>query len=165
MQITLIAAVARNGAIGFQNKLLYWLPNDLRRFKSLTTDHTIIMGRKTFLSLPKGALPNRRNVVLSRSLAELPGAEVFDNMEQALESCSPEEQVYVIGGESLYRQAISKADRLCLTLIDDLPANADAFFPEFTSADWTIESEEEHPSDEKHTHPYKFVDLVRNQHN
>ena len=65
MQINIIAAVARNGAIGHQNKLIYWLPNDLKRFKALTTGHTIIMGRNTFLSLPKGALPNRRNVVLS----------------------------------------------------------------------------------------------------
>ena len=65
MQINIIAAVARNKAIGYQNKLIYWLPNDLKRFKALTTGHTIIMGRNTFLSLPKGALPNRRNVVLS----------------------------------------------------------------------------------------------------
>ena len=76
MYISIIAAVAKNMAIGHENKLLYWLPNDLKRFKSLTTGHTIIMGRKTFDSLPKGALPNRRNVVLSRSLTELPGAEV-----------------------------------------------------------------------------------------
>ena len=65
MQINVIAAVAQNNAIGYQNKLIYWLPNDLKRFKALTTGHTIIMGRNTFLSLPKGALPNRRNVVLS----------------------------------------------------------------------------------------------------
>ena len=71
--ISIIAAVAKNRAIGFKNKLLYWLPNDLKRFKSLTTSHTIIMGRKTFESLPKGALPNRRNVVLSRSRPEIPG--------------------------------------------------------------------------------------------
>lgn len=70
--ITIIAAVARNRAIGFENKLLYWLPNDLKRFKALTTGHTIIMGRNTFESLPKGALPNRRNVVLSRTTKELP---------------------------------------------------------------------------------------------
>ena len=71
--ITIIAAVARNRAIGYENKLLYWLPNDLKRFKALTTGHTIIMGRKTFESLPKGALPNRRNIVLSRSRQEFPG--------------------------------------------------------------------------------------------
>ena len=66
MNISIIVAIARNHGIGFENKLLYWLPNDLKRFKALTTGHTIIMGRKTFESLPKGALPNRRNIVLSR---------------------------------------------------------------------------------------------------
>ena len=71
--ISIIAAVAKNRAIGFENKLIYWLPNDLKRFKALTTGHTIVMGRKTFESLPKGALPNRRNVVLSRTTKELVG--------------------------------------------------------------------------------------------
>ena len=76
--ISLIAAVAENGAIGYENKLLYWLPNDLKRFKALTSGHTIVMGRRTFDSLPKGALPNRRNIVLSRNAAfQAPGVEVF----------------------------------------------------------------------------------------
>ena len=73
--ITMIAAVAKNRAIGYRNKLIYWLPNDLKRFKQLTTGHTILMGRHTFESLPKGALPNRRNCVLTRSVKELPGCE------------------------------------------------------------------------------------------
>ena len=76
MRINVIAAVAKDRGIGFENKLLYWLPNDLKRFKALTTGHTIIMGRNTFLSLPKGALPNRRNIVLSRTQAECPGCGV-----------------------------------------------------------------------------------------
>ena len=75
MNINIIVAIAENRAIGFENKLLYWLPNDLKRFKSLTTGRTIIMGRKTFESLPKGALPNRRNIVLSRQDIKFPGAE------------------------------------------------------------------------------------------
>ena len=69
----MIAAVAKNNAIGFENKLIYWLPRDLKRFKQLTTGHTILMGRRTFESLPKGALPNRRNCVLTHSVSELPG--------------------------------------------------------------------------------------------
>lgn len=78
MNISIIVAIARNHGIGFENKLLYWLPNDLKRFKALTTGHTIIMGRKTFESLPKGALPNRRNIVLSRQEgAVFAGAECF----------------------------------------------------------------------------------------
>ena len=87
MTINIIAAVAKNRAIGYQNKLLYWLPNDLKRFKALTTGHTIIMGRRTFESLPKGALPNRRNIVLTRSQQTFPGCDVFASLEEALKHC------------------------------------------------------------------------------
>ncbi len=159
MTLHIIAAVARNRAIGFGNKLLYWLPNDLKRFKALTTGHTIIMGHNTFLSLPKGALPNRRNVVLSRSVQEIPGCEVFPSLEEALASCSPDEQVYIIGGASVYRQALDKADLLCLTEIDDEPQQADTFFPDYS--DWRAVKKEVHPQDEKHAFAYAFVDYAR----
>lgn len=157
--ISLIAAVARNRAIGYQNKLLYWLPNDLRRFKALTTGHTIIMGRRTFESLPKGALPNRRNIVLSRSGATFPGAETFPTLEAALAVCPPDEEVFVIGGASVYQQALPLANRLCLTEIDDIPADADVFFPDYS--DWTVAWEEQHEPDDRHAHRYRFVDYVR----
>ena len=132
MTISIIAAVAKNRAIGFENKLIYWLPNDLKRFKALTTGHTIVMGRNTFESLPKGALPNRRNVVLSTTVKELPGCEVFPTLDAALQSCQPDEDIYIIGGARVYEQAISKADRLCLTEVDDIPAQADTFFPDYS---------------------------------
>ena len=161
MYISIIAAVAKNMAIGHENKLLYWLPNDLKRFKSLTTGHTIIMGRKTFDSLPKGALPNRRNVVLSRSLTELPGAEVFPDLQTALASCSETEDIYIIGGESVYRQAMPLANRLCLTEIDAIPEQADAFFPQFARNEWEIIEQEEHTTDEKHGFNYSFTTYIR----
>lgn len=105
--ISIIAAVDRKRGIGYQNRLLFWLPNDLKRFKALTTGNTIIMGRKTFESLPKGALPNRRNVVLSTQKDLIcPGTEVFPSLEEALSSCQPDEHVYIIGGASVYRQAL-----------------------------------------------------------
>ncbi len=159
MRINIIAAVARNRAIGKDNKLMYWLPNDLKRFKALTTGHTIVMGRKTFESLPKGALPNRRNVVVSRSVTELPGCDVYASVEEALGSCAPEEDVYIIGGESIYRQTLPLADRLCLTEIADNPEGADAFFPEY--AEWKETEREDHDTDEKHHYCYSFVDYVR----
>ena len=160
--IALIAAIDRRRAIGYRNKLLFWLPNDLKRFKALTTGHTIIMGRRTFESLPKGALPNRRNVVLtSASHLELPGAEVFHSLDEALASCRPDEQTYIIGGASLYRQALPLADRLCLTEIDAEAPRAYAFFPEIDAALWQEKSREPHPADEKHPCPYAFVDYVR----
>ncbi len=168
--ITIIAAVAKNRAIGFENKLIYWLPNDLKRFKALTTGHTIIMGRNTFASLPKGALPNRRNVVLSKRAFQtddgaenpaerFPGCEVFPTLEAALQSCQPDEDVYIIGGASVYEQAIKVADRLCLTEIDDTPAHADTFFPDYS--DWQQVSKEAHPKDERHAFEYAFTDYER----
>ena len=161
--ISIIAAVAQNMAIGYQNKLLYWLPNDLKRFKALTTGHTIIMGRKTFESLPKGALPNRRNVVLTRSQITFPGAEVFPSLQAALASCAPEEDVFIIGGASVYKEALPLADRLCLTEIQDTPEQADAFFPHFSLKEWKENFREEHDVDEKHAHPYRFVDYIKNE--
>ena len=157
--ISIIAAVAKNRAIGFQNKLIYWLPNDLKRFKALTTGHTIIMGRNTFLSLPKGALPNRRNIVLSRSAKELPGCDVYASLEEALAHCAADEDIYIIGGASVYQQALPLADRLCLTEIDDTPAEADTFFPSYD--DWQEVNRESHDTDERHAYPYAFVDYIK----
>ena len=158
--ISIIAAVARNRAIGYKNKLIYWLPNDLKRFKALTTGHTIIMGRNTFLSLPKGALPNRRNIVLSRSQKTFEGCDVYPSLEEALEHCTSDEDLYIIGGASVYRQALPLADRLCLTEIDDTPSEADTFFPPYQD-DWEEESGEDHPIDDRHDFRYSFVDYIR----
>ena len=166
--ITIIAAVAKNRAIGYKNKLIYWLPNDLKRFKALTTGHTIIMGRNTYLSLPNGPLPNRRNIVLSRTMhsgkwtvdsfhSQL---DFFPSLKEALKHCSPDEDIYIIGGASVYRQALPLADRLCLTEIDDTPAEADTFFPPYDE-DWQEESREDHPADDRHDFAYSFVDYIR----
>ena len=87
MRISIIVAIAENRAIGFENHLLYRLPNDLKRFKALTSGHTVVMGRRTFESLPKGALPNRRNIVLSTTQASFPGADTFPTLEAALKDC------------------------------------------------------------------------------
>ena len=159
IMINIIAAVAQNNAIGYQNKLLYWLPNDLKRFKQLTTGHTIIMGRKTFDSLPKGALPNRRNVVISRSVQSLPGCEVYPSLDEALGHCEADEDIYIIGGASIYEQALPIAQRLCLTEIADTPAQADVFFPNYSS--WHEVWREDHSIDEKHPHRYSFVDYEK----
>ena len=160
-KLALIAAIARNNAIGFGNKLIYWLPNDLKRFKELTTGHTIIMGSNTFRSLPTGALPNRRNIVLSRKESEFPGCETFSSLEEALANCNETELVYVIGGEMLYRTALPLADILCLTEVDDTPQEADAFFPEFSRNEWEVVEKEENTTDEKHAFNYRFVTYFR----
>ena len=155
MTISLIAAVAKNRAIGYNNKLLYWVPEDLKRFKALTTGHTIIMGRRTFDSLPKGALPNRRNIVLSRTTHELAGCECYASIGEALANCADDEEVFVIGGESVYRQALPMAHRLYLTEIDDTPEKADAYFPAYD--DWHEKEREPHDGSPR----YAFVLLER----
>ncbi|MCR5820745.1 MAG: dihydrofolate reductase [Bacteroidaceae bacterium] len=160
--ISMIAAVAENGAIGYKNRLLYWLPNDLKRFKGLTSGHTIIMGRRTFESLPKGALPNRRNIVLTRNSSfSAPGVEIFTSLHEALSACSSDEEVYIIGGASLYSEAMPYAERLNITHVADIPSEADAFFPVIDPEVWHIENEERHEADERHAFPYSFVDYYK----
>lgn len=161
-QISIIAAIAQNNAIGNENKLLYWLPNDLKRFKALTTGHTIIMGRRTFESLPKGALPNRRNIVLSRQEGmKFEGAECFRSLDEALRQCQQEEEIYIIGGASVYHQALPLANRLYITRIEDTPSSADAYFPEIDSKEWKETEKDAHPIDEKHLFPYTFINYER----
>ncbi len=160
-RIAIIVAIAKNRAIGNNNKLIYWLPDDLKRFKQMTTGHTIIMGSNTFRSLPKGALPNRRNIVLSRKKIAFLGAEVFPSLEDALSSCANEELVYIIGGEQLYSYAMPLADELHLTEIDDTPENADAFFPEWKSEEWNETDREEHCKDERHAFNFSFTTYIR----
>ena len=159
--LNLICALAENNAIGFENRLLYRLSSDLRHFKELTSGHTVIMGRKTFDSLPKGALPNRRNIVLSRQDIEFAGAERYPSLEQALAQCRDEEEVFIIGGASVYREALPLAHKLNITYIEDTPAEADAFFPEISGDVWKETGRECHSTDEKHLYPYRFVDYIR----
>lgn len=119
------------------------------------------MGSNTFRSLPKGALPNRRNIVLSRKENFFPGAETFHTLEEALAGCTNEEIVYIIGGERLYRAAMPMADMLCLTEIHDTPENADAFFPEVNKEEWSIAEKETFATDEKHAYTYSFTTYIR----
>lgn len=162
MELSIICALAANRAIGLRGELLYYLPADLRHFKQLTTGHTIVMGRKTFESLPKGALPNRRNIVITRQADyERQGIEVFHSFEEALEACSNDGEVYILGGESVYAAALPHADRLCLTHIHATPAEADTFFPPFDAADWEVEQEENFEPDEKNQQPFSFVTYRR----
>ena len=161
--ISIIVAIAQNGAIGYKGNLIYHLSADLRRFKELTTGHTVIMGRKTFQSLPKGALPNRRNIVLTRQQdASFPGTEVYSSIDEALSHCSQEEKVYIMGGAQVYSQALSMADELEITLVHDSPAQADTFFPEFGSDEsWHLINREDHEPDEKNPYPYSFLTYRR----
>ena len=138
--LSIIACISQtNRAIGYQNRLLYHIKSDLTRFRELTTGHAIIMGRKTYESLPKGALPHRRNIVVSRSMKEMEGCEVYPNLDAALKAAEGKtEETFIIGGESIYRQSLPVARKLYLTVVDDAPQQADAFFPEINPEEWEL---------------------------
>lgn len=141
--ISIIACISKDKrAIGYQNRLLYHLPSDMVRFRELTTGHTIVMGRKTFESLPNGALPHRRNIVVSRSMKELEGCEVYPNLEAALKAAESPQETFIIGGESIYHQALPAARKLYLTIVDKEPEQADTFFPAIDSSAWEVTEKE-----------------------
>ena len=118
------------------------------------------MGRKTFESLPKGALPNRRNIVLTRQKITFENVECYPSLEDALNACKDDEHIYIIGGNSVYQQAMKYADELCLTLIKDTPEKADSFFPSYKN-EWKEVFREDHGIDEKHKYEYSFVDYIK----
>ncbi len=157
--VVMIAAVARNQAIGLDNRLLWRLPEDLKRFKSLTLGHPILMGRKTFESLGR-PLPGRRNVVVSRNPDwRSEGADVFSSLEEALAACVGSEKVFVIGGAEIYRQALAMADVLDLTEVDDAP-EGDVFFPDLDKTCWQEASREAQQDAASGIH-YDFVEYRR----
>ena len=160
MTINIIAAVAENLAIGYNNNLIYRISGDMKRFKNLTTGNTVIMGRKTFESLPKGALPNRRNIVLSTTQSEFPGCDVYKSLQEAITHCSSDENVFIMGGASVYKEALAIADHLYITEIAATPEKADVFFPEYKEG-WIEESREEHQKDEKNEADFAFVNYIR----
>jgi dihydrofolate reductase len=144
-EIVIIAAVARNRVIGKDNQLLWNLPEDMAHFKALTAGHTVIMGRKTWESLPPRfrPLPGRHNIVISRQADyAAPGAEVADSLENGLKLASTATVAFVIGGEQIYTQTMAIADRLEITEVDQEP-EGDAWFPEIAAVDWEKTSKTE----------------------
>lgn len=155
--ISLIAAIDNNNAIGKRAKLLCHLPADLAYFKKLTTGHTVIMGRKTFESLPNGALPNRRNIVLSRNKGlNFENAENAASLDKALKLCGNEDEVFIIGGGEVYEEAVGIAHKLYITVIDYSFDEADTFFPFIDRNRWEKIKSESHQSDENNKYGYTF---------
>lgn len=153
--ITLIAAVGENNAIGKNNQLLWHLPNDFKRFKQITTNHFIIMGRKTFESFPK-PLPNRTHIVISRQKNYAPnGCIVVSNLEKAIEICPKNEEVFIIGGGEIYNQSIIIADKLDITKVYH-SFDGDVFFPEIDLKIWKLTATIFNNKDEKHQYDYSF---------
>ncbi|MCX6796867.1 MAG: dihydrofolate reductase [Candidatus Doudnabacteria bacterium] len=133
-KISLIAAVAKNLAIGKDNKLLYYIPSDLKRFKQITSGHVVIMGKKTFESMDSKPLPNRQNIVIAlQKDYEAPGCITVHSIDEAFQKAKEieKQEIFVIGGGSIYAQTIKHANKLYITVIDDEPEGADAFFPPY----------------------------------
>lgn len=156
--ISIIAAVADNLAIGYKKQIPWYLPADLKRFKEITTGHTLIMGKKTFESLPNGPLPNRKNIVLTSMLSEGVVENYFEanSIDDALELSSNADKVFIIGGSAIYKQFMEHAETMYITWVHD-EFVADTFFPEVDFSHWKEVSREEHQPDEKNPHRYAFV--------
>lgn len=162
MSLSAIVVIAENGAIGKNGDLLCHLPADLKHFKNITMGHTVIMGRRTWESLPKGALPGRKNVVVTRNTDFVaPGAEVYHSLEEALTATEQDSKRFIIGGGMLYREAFSLTDVLYLTQLHASFPDADTFFPSFDINEWHEISHEDHDADERNPYPYSFVELRR----
>ncbi len=158
-RIALIAAMDEAGAIGCANALPWHLPADLARFRSLTLDKPILMGRRTWESLP-GLLPRRRHLIVSRDRAyPAPGAEVFGSVEEAIAAVEAPE-LMVIGGAMIYAQTLPLADALYLTLVHTRSAG-DVYFPPWDPADWRELGRLEHPADVRNCFAMTFIDLAR----
>jgi len=159
--IALIVAVAENGIIGQDNALPWHLPNDLKHFKQLTSGHPIVMGRRTFESIGK-PLPNRQNIVVTRQTDwQTAGCEMANSVPAALELAQTfDEDIFVIGGAEIYRQALPAADTVFLTEVHQT-VEGDASFPDLNRTEWQEETRERHEPDLKHAFAYSFVTLRR----
>ena len=154
-EVAIVVVVDGNNGIGKNGDLLCHLPNDLKHFKKLTTGHTIIMGRKTFESLPKGALPNRINIVITSDNADnYPGCIVARSVDEAFLLTKKKDKVFIIGGGKIYNSTLYLANKLYLTRIHHRFEDADTFFPDIDFNNWELIEEEKYKADEKHLYDY-----------
>ena len=157
--ITIIAAHGKHNEIGLDNKLLWRLSSDLKHFKALTTGNTIIMGRKTYESIGR-PLPNRTNIIITRNKAyQANGCVVVNSLEEAIAQCNDTE-CFIIGGASIYEQALALADKLELTFVD-FEGEADVFFPKIDYSHWNLTKKESHKATDKDAYDFQFKTFVR----
>lgn len=162
MTISIISALAHNNAIGQKNDLLVYLSADLKRFKQLTTGHPIIMGRKTFESLPNGALPNRENIVITQQPNyKADGCTIVNSVEEAVKVCQSTEEAFVIGGASIYKAFMPYANKLYITHINKTFKDADTFFPNIDTDTWKEEKTSDTLIDEKTKIEYSYTNYVK----
>jgi len=158
--ISLIAAMAEDRVIGINNKMPWHLPADLRHFKALTVGKPIIMGRKTWESLP-GLLPDRPHIVVTKDLNyQAKGCQVVHSIDEALAAAGDVSEIMIVGGAAFYAAMLPQADRLYLTQVKTT-VEGDAFFPDYNATDWQIIAQETHAADEKNPFSYRFLTLER----
>lgn len=161
-ELTIIVAAGENNAIGKDNDLIWHLSDDLKRFKSLTNGHHIIMGRKTFESFPK-PLPNRTHIVITRqSDYKAPdGVIVVNNLNDAIDASKKDKQPFIIGGGEIYKQSMPIVDKIELTRVHSSFENADTYFPEIDNTLWQEVNRKTHDADDKHAHAFSFITYIR----
>ena len=159
--ITIIVAAAENNAIGKDNDLIWSLPNDLKRFKKLTSGHSIIMGRKTFDSFP-GLLPNRKHIVISRNknISFSDEVTVVNNFEDAIRETGDDENPFIIGGGQIYKLAMDLVDKIELTRVHE-EFKADTFFPKIDEDKWELIREEFNEKDERHQFSFTYKTYIK----
>ena len=160
--LSIIAAISENNVIGKDNKLLWHLPEDLKRFKILTTGHTIIMGRKTFESLGK-VLPNRKHIVITRDMnyrVDNEAVEIIHDISEVQNHIEDKEENFIIGGAIIYSQLIDKAQKMYITMIHK-KYDGDAYFPKIKEEEWKIVEKEQGIKDEKNPFDYEYITYVR----
>lgn len=162
-KISIIVAIGNNNEIGFQNNLLWHISDDLKRFKSLTTENNIVMGRKTYESLPKGALPNRKNIVITHNTElNYTKCEMANSLEEAIEKSDSDKEIFIIGGEQIYKEAYKRCDYLYLTKVYE-NFKADAFFPIINFSEWDVIETKKVNKSEKNEFAHEFFQLKRKQ--
>ena len=157
--ISIIVAIAENGVIGDKNALLWNIKEDMRRFRTTTTGHPVVMGRKTYESIGR-PLPKRTNVVVTRGDSEFEGCEVAHSLEEAIAMFPAEEEVFIIGGAQIYAQALSLADKIYLTIVHK-EYEGDTSFPKFDMSEWQEVAREEFERGEEYDGAFTFIDLIR----
>ena len=160
--LSIIVAISENNAIGKAGDLLCYLPDDLKHFKALTMGATVVMGKKTFFSLPRRPLPNRRNIVLTRDMSfTYDNTEIAHSIEELQSMIATDEMVFIIGGGEVYKQFMPLVDELQITHIHHNWDDADTFFPEIDSTLWHCIDQERHEVDEKHAYAFTFATYKR----
>jgi dihydrofolate reductase len=154
--VSIIVAIAQNGTIGDKNSLLWHIKEDMRFFRTTTSGHAVIMGRKTFESLGSKPLPKRKNIVITRAERDFEGAFTAHSLQEAIAMAEGDEEIFIIGGAQIYAEALSVADRMYITRVER-DYEGDTSFPEIDYSKWQLVSEERHERGEEFDAPFAFL--------